>query len=53
MKNIISLIILSAYMKCPLCKEKFRVRISLRNHIEKYHTLDEGMNYLKRKRIKF
>ncbi len=35
---------------CPLCKEPFRVRATLRKHLSREHTIAELEKFLRRKR---
>ncbi len=47
--KIIQIIIETTSIKCPLCIEKFRLRLSLRFHLRDHHTQVEGNQYIERK----
>ncbi len=51
--ELVSIISTIAVMKCPLCEERFRLRVTLRWHLKQFHCQDEAEKYLKRKKIKY
>lgn len=50
--ELTNLVMQTVLMSCPLCKEKYRLRVNLFSHIRGEHTLLELQEYLKKKRIK-
>tara|TARA_R100001530_G_scaffold129397_1_gene99695 strand:- start:711 stop:905 length:195 start_codon:yes stop_codon:yes gene_type:complete len=43
---LISTLLISITMKCPLCKETFRNKFNVRKHLHKEHTESEAEKYL-------